>query len=140
ELVLTAHPTEVSRRTLLHKYNRVAQLLAERDHVDLTVDERDRVIESLRREIMAAWDTDEVRHERPSPLDEVRSGLVVFEQSLWDAVPRYVRSVDRALHSATGRDLALEAGPVRFGSWMGGDRDGNPNVTPEVTRQACLLT
>jgi len=80
-----------------------------------------------------------VRHQRPTPLDEVRSGLVVFEQSLWDALPRYVRSVNRALHAATGRSLGLETGPVRFGSWMGGDRDGNPNVTPEITRQTCMI-
>jgi phosphoenolpyruvate carboxylase len=59
---------------------------------------------------------------------------------LWDAVPRFLRSVDRALVAATGRGLPLDAAPVRFGSWIGGDRDGNPNVTPEVTRKACLLS
>src|SRR6185436_18306003 len=97
ELVLTAHPTEVSRRTLIHKYNRIAQLLAERDHVDLTVPEREAVTEALRREVVSAWETDEVRHDRPSPLDEVRGGLIVFEQSLWHAVPAFLRSVDAAL-------------------------------------------
>ena len=55
-------------------------------------------------------------------------------------LPRYVRSVDRALRAATGRALPLESAPVRFGSWIGGDRDGNPNVTPDVTREACLLS
>jgi phosphoenolpyruvate carboxylase len=140
ELVLTAHPTEVSRRTLIHKYNRVAELLAQRDRVDLTIPERDEVIEALRREIVAAWETDEVRHDPPSPLDEVRGGLIVFEQSLWHAVPAFLRSVDAALRHVTGRGLPLEAAPLRFGSWIGGDRDGNPNVTPEVTRKACLLS
>ena len=139
ELVLTAHPTEVSRRTLIHKHNRVADLLAQRDHVDLTVPEREEVIDALRREIVSAWETDEVRHERPSPLDEVRGGLVVFEQSLWRAVPAFLRSVDAALRRITGEGLPLDFAPIRFGSWIGGDRDGNPNVTPEVTRKACLL-
>ena len=139
ELVLTAHPTEVSRRTLIHKYNRIAQFLAERDHVDLTVPEREEVTAALRREIVSAWETDEVRHDRPSPLDEVRGGLIVFEQSLWHAVPAFLRSVDAALRRVAGRGLPLEVAPLRFGSWIGGDRDGNPNVTPEVTRKACLL-
>ena len=140
ELVLTSHPTEVSRRTLIHKYNRIAALLATNDRTDLTFPERDDVTAALRREIEAAWDTDEVRHQRPSPLDEVRSGLIVFEQSVWHAIPRFLREVDRALLSATGRGLPLEARPVSFGSWIGGDRDGNPNVTPQVTRHACLLS
>ena len=140
ELVLTAHPTEVSRRTLIHKYNRIAALLSERDRPDLTIPQRQEVFEALRREIVSAWETDEVRPERPSPLDEVRSGLIVFEQSLWHAMPRYLRTVDRALHAATGRGLPLDAVPLRFGSWIGGDRDGNPHVTPEVTRKACLLS
>ena len=139
ELVLTAHPTEVSRRTLIHKYNRVAALLARRDHVDLTLPEREEVMDALRREIMAAWETDEVRHERPSPLDEVRGGLIVFEQSLWHAVPVYLRTVDSALRRIAGRGLPLDTAPLRFGSWIGGDRDGNPNVTPDITRRACLL-
>jgi phosphoenolpyruvate carboxylase len=139
ELVLTAHPTEVSRRTLIHKYNRVAGLLAARDHVDLTIPEREEVLDALRREIVSAWETDEVRHDRPSPLDEVRGGLIVFEQSLWQAVPAFLRSVGGALRQVSGRDLPLDIAPLRFGSWIGGDRDGNPNVTPEVTRKACLL-
>src|SRR5262245_52544677 len=140
ELVLTAHPTEVSRRTLIHKYNRVAELLATRDHVDLTIPERDEVLDALRREIVSAWETDEVRHDPPSPLDEVRGGLIVFEQSLWQAVPAFLRGVDTALRQVSGRGVPLDAAPLRFGSWIGGDRDGNPNVTPEVTRKACLLS
>jgi phosphoenolpyruvate carboxylase len=139
ELVLTAHPTEVSRRTLIHKYNRIAARLSEGDRPELTVPERDDLVDALRREIASIWETDEVRQTKLTPIDEVRSGLIVFEQSLWHAIPRYVRGVDRALGATTGRGLPLEAAPVRFGSWMGGDRDGNPNVTPEVTREACLL-
>ena len=139
ELVLTAHPTEVSRRTLIHKHNRVAALLAEGDRTDLTVPERSEVHAALRREILSAWVTDEVRHQRLTPIDEVKGGLIVFEQSLWNALPRFLRSVDRALIAATGKPLPLATSPVRFGSWIGGDRDGNPNVTPDVTRRATLL-
>jgi phosphoenolpyruvate carboxylase len=139
ELVLTAHPTEVVRRTLLQKYRRIAELLAERDHDDLTIPESRETVDALRREITAAWETDEVRHTRPSPLDEVKGGLFVFEQTLFDALPRYLRILDDALQKQTGRALPLDAKPITFGSWIGGDRDGNPNVTSEVTVDACLL-
>jgi phosphoenolpyruvate carboxylase len=140
ELVLTPHPTEVSRRTMIHKYNRIASLLAVNDRPDLTFPERDEVTAALRREIETAWETDEVREQRPTPLDEVRSGLIVFEQSVWQAMPAFLRGADRALVAATGRSLPLDATPVTFGSWIGGDRDGNPNVTPDVTIKACLLS
>jgi phosphoenolpyruvate carboxylase len=140
ELVLTAHPTEVARRRIVQKHNRIVRALAERDRPDLTLLEREELIASLRREIEGAWATSEVREQRPSPLDEVRSGLVVFEQSLWEAVPRFVRSLDHALRQSTGRGLPVDATPLRFGSWIGGDRDGNPHVTPDVTRRACWLS
>jgi phosphoenolpyruvate carboxylase len=139
ELVLTAHPTEIARRTLLQKQHRIAGELALLDRPDLTAAERDGGIDALKREIATMWQTDEVRHERVSPADEVRAGLVVFEESLWDAVPAFMRAVDRSLSAVGGTPLSLDAAPVRFGSWIGGDRDGNPNVTPEVTRQATWL-
>jgi phosphoenolpyruvate carboxylase len=140
ELVLTAHPTEVARRTLVQKYNRIARTLAMRDRPDLTPPEREDLTARLQREIESAWATNEIRDRPPTPLDEVRSGLIVFEQSLWEALPRYLRSVDRALRAHTGRGLPIGVTPIRFGSWIGGDRDGNANVTPEVTRRACLLS
>jgi len=140
ELVLTAHPTEVSRRTLVQKYNRIANALATLDRTDLTAPEHEQTVTALQREIEAAWGTRDVRRERPTPLDEVRAGLIVFEQSLWQALPAFLRSVDVALRRATGRGLPLDRSPIRFGSWIGGDRDGNPNVTPDVTRRACLLS
>ena len=140
ELVLTAHPTEVARRRLVQKHNRIAAVLAQRDRTDLTAPEQDDQVAALRREILSAWGTSDVRQQRPTPLDEVRSGLVVFEQSLWNALPQYVRGVDRALRATTGRALPVDVAPLRFGSWIGGDRDGNPNVTPDVTRRACLLS
>lgn len=140
ELVVTAHPTEVARRTLVQKYNRIASTLAMRDRPDLTIPEREDLMATLQREIMTAWNTSEVRHDRPTPLEEVRSGLIVFEQSLWDALPHYLRSLDRALSARLGRRLPIDVTPIRFGSWIGGDRDGNPSVTPDVTRRACLLS
>jgi phosphoenolpyruvate carboxylase len=135
ELVLTAHPTEVVRRTLLQTHRRVADVLAVRDRSDLTPEESEAAVDALRREIATIWQTDEVRAHAVSPLDEVRGALAVFEQTLWEALPRYVRQVDRAL----GAPLPLDAAPVRFGSWIGGDRDGNPNVTPEITRRATWM-
>ena len=140
ELVITAHPTEIMRRTLQHKYNRVAAALAGRDRPDLTPTEREALLESMRREIAGAWHTEEVRRERPSPLDEVRSGMAVFEETIWNAVPELCRSLDRTLRRIVKRPLPLDAAPIRFGSWIGGDRDGNPSVTPEVTRRAALMS
>ena len=138
DLVLTAHPTEIMRRTLQRKYTAIAQALGGLDRPDVTPYEREALGRQLRREITAAWETEEVRRERPSPLDEVRSAFGVFEHTIWDAVPEYLRSLDRTMRAVLGRELPLEAAPIRFGSWIGGDRDGNPAITPEVTRRACL--
>lgn len=139
ELVLTAHPTEVNRRTILQKHNRIAELLAELDRGDLLPRERDRVRESLEREITLIWESDEIIRTRPTPLEEANAGLLIFEQSLWDAVPRFARNLDAELLLRTGAGMPLDAAPIRFGSWMGGDRDGNPNVTPAMTRRVCGL-
>jgi phosphoenolpyruvate carboxylase len=139
EIVLTAHPTEVMRRTLMHKIARIAQGLACRDRTDLTPSEREQTVADLQREILAVWHTDEVRRQAPTPVDEATWGLAVIEQTLWEVIPRHLRTVDRALRTYTGDGLPVEAAPIRFGSWMGGDRDGNPNVTPQVTAQVCLL-
>src|SRR4029079_1221731 len=117
----------------------IAAAMASQDRVDLTAPERAELIAGLRREVLAAWETDEIRSRRPTPVDEAIAGLLIFEQTLWDAVPRFLRSLSGALARATGRGLPLEAAPLRFGSWMGGDRDGNPTVTPEVTRLACAV-
>jgi phosphoenolpyruvate carboxylase len=139
ELVLTAHPTEIQRRTLLRRFNQVEKLLADRDLAQGFAEERTQIEEQLRREITTIWRTDEVRRQRPTPLDEARSGLLVFEQTLWNALPAVLRTLDRELRTATGQGLPRDAAPITFGSWMGGDRDGNPNVTADVTRKACHL-
>jgi len=139
ELVLTAHPTEVARRTLIQKYDAIAAQLAAQDHSDLSAAEREKVKQRLQRLIAEAWHTEEIRRIRPSPVDEAKWGFAVIEHSLWQALPNFLRSTDEALHAATGLRLPLEAAPVRFASWMGGDRDGNPNVTAAVTREVLLL-
>jgi phosphoenolpyruvate carboxylase len=135
ELVLTAHPTEIVRRTLLQAQRRIADLLAARDRPDLTPEEAEASITALRREIAIVWQTDEVRDRAVTPLDEVRGALAVFEQTLWEALPRYIGQLGHAI----GAPLPLDAAPLRFGSWIGGDRDGNPNVTPEITRRATWM-
>lgn len=139
QLVLTAHPTEVARRTLIQKYDAIAGQLAAQDHRDLTSAERQQVRERLRRLIAEAWHTEEIRRTRPTPVDEAKWGFAVIEHSLWHAIPSHLRKVDKALLEATGLRLPLEAAPIRFASWMGGDRDGNSNVTAAVTREVLLL-
>lgn len=139
ELVLTAHPTEVSRRTLIQKYDAIAAQLATRDHTDLSVAELAQIELNLQRLIAEAWHTEEIRRSRPTPVEEAKWGFAVIENSLWQALPNVLRQTDQALRGSTGLHLPLDAAPIRFASWMGGDRDGNPNVTAEVTREVLLL-
>ncbi|QIB51124.1 MULTISPECIES: phosphoenolpyruvate carboxylase [Pseudomonas] len=139
ELVLTAHPTEVARRTLIQKYDAIAAALERGDHDDLSASETAQVRSDLARLISEAWHTDEIRRNRPTPVDEAKWGFAVIENSLWQALPQFLRQLDQELHSATGHRLDRRAAPVRIASWMGGDRDGNPNVTAEVTTEVLLL-
>lgn len=139
ELVLTAHPTEVSRRTLIQKYDAIAEQLGARDHTDLTDAERADIQMRLQRLIAEVWYTEEIRRNRPTPVEEAKWGFAVIENSLWQALPNVLRQTDAQLRRSTGMALPLEAAPIRFASWMGGDRDGNPNVTAEVSREVLLL-
>ncbi|WP_223426656.1 phosphoenolpyruvate carboxylase [Alcanivorax limicola] len=139
ELVLTAHPTEVSRRTLIRKYDRMAVELAALDRQDLSGEELAHCRETLRRSILSAWCTDEIRRERPTPVDEAKWGFATLEQSLWQAVPDFLRELDQAASEMLGGPMPVAAAPIRFASWMGGDRDGNPNVTASVTREVLRL-
>ncbi|MCE7522570.1 phosphoenolpyruvate carboxylase [Alloalcanivorax xenomutans] len=139
ELVLTAHPTEVTRRTLIRKYDQMADLLTESDRPDLTGEERQRLEQRLRELIISAWSTDEIRRERPTPVDEAKWGFATIEQSLWRAVPDFMRQFDEELQRAGLPSPPADWVPVRLASWMGGDRDGNPNVTAAVTREVLLL-
>ena len=135
ELVLTAHPTEVLRRTMIQKYDAIADLLALRDREG--VNERNE--QALLRLISEAWHTDEIRQTRPSPQDEARWGFAVVETSLWHALPEFLREVDAALTGRGLNPLPIDAAPLRFATWMGGDRDGNPNVTAPVTAEVLRL-
>ena len=139
ELVLTAHPTEVSRRTLIRKYDQMAELLAGLARTDLGDDELERCRAALKRAILSAWCTDEIRRERPTPVDEAKWGFVTLEQSLWHALPAFLSELDDVAEELLGGPLPLSVAPVRFASWMGGDRDGNPNVTAQVSREVLRL-
>lgn len=139
EFVLTAHPTEVARRTLILKYDEVSDCLEKLDHDDLLPGEREEIVGRLSQLITEAWHTDEIRHERPTAVDEAKWGFAVIENSLWEALPKFLRTLDKSLTEASGKGLPLQATPVRIASWMGGDRDGNPNVTHDVTREVFLL-
>jgi phosphoenolpyruvate carboxylase len=139
EIVLTAHPTQVNRRTLQYKHTKIAAMLERNDRPDLTPDEKETMVEDLVREITALWQTDELRRKQPTPMDEARGGLHIVEQSLWAAVPTYLRKLSSNLKKHTGHSLPVDCVPIQFASWMGGDRDGNPNVTASVTfHVACL--
>jgi len=139
DLVLTAHPTEVARRTLIQKHDEIAVRLQRLDQASLTPAERQQEHEQLRRLMISAWETDEIRAQRPTPVDEAKWGFTTVEHSLWHAVPDCLRELDQVLLATLGERLPLDASPLRIGSWMGGDRDGNPFVTHQVTREVILL-
>ncbi len=139
ELVLTAHPTEVARRTLIHKLSEIAACLAQLEQQQTSWQQQQLRLR-LTELISQAWHTNEIREQRPTPVDEAKSGFAVIESSLWQAVPDFLRELDVDLHKALGEGLPLDAAPIRFSSWMGGDRDGNPFVTAKVTRQVLLLS
>jgi phosphoenolpyruvate carboxylase len=140
EFVLTAHPTEVTRRTLIMKYDAIMNGLAKLDHADLSEVEQKNIKRELQREITEAWHTDEIRHERPTAMDEAKWGFAVVENSLWKALPDFLRGIDDALRENRQEPLAPNVSPIRFASWMGGDRDGNPNVTAKVTEEVLWLS
>ena len=139
DLVLTAHPTEIMRRGLLQKYTNISRALEVRDYGNLSHSERTWNDDAIRREIFGIWETDAIRKKKPTATDEAYGGLLVFEQTLWNELPAYLREVSDSLQEVTGKPLPLNAAPTRFSSWMGGDRDGNPNVTHLVTRRAVWL-
>jgi len=140
EFVLTAHPTEITRRTLIQKYDHIADCLERLDRDDLLDEEFLTEKSHLQRLITEAWTTDELRYERPTALDEARWGFAVIEYSLWTALPNYMRRLDGAMQRHLGCGLPIDSKPMRYASWMGGDRDGNPNVTAEVTREVFYLS
>ncbi|ENX26299.1 phosphoenolpyruvate carboxylase [Acinetobacter lwoffii] len=140
ELVLTAHPTEVSRRTLIQKYDGINNALSKFDQQKLTPRERQAVLADLKQLISSAWQTDEIRQHRPTPIDEAKWGFTTIEQTLWNAVPKFIRELNSMVTEQCAQNLPLDVAPVRFASWMGGDRDGNPNVTHTVTQEVLWLS
>jgi phosphoenolpyruvate carboxylase len=139
DLVLTAHPTEVTRRTLIHKHKELADCLQAVHQASLSDVERKKIETRIADLIAQAWHTEEIRSVRPTPVDEARWGFSVIENSLWEAVPDFMRELDGRLNEDYDVSLPLESSPVQFSSWMGGDRDGNPFVTSKVTEQVLLL-
>ncbi|ENX35884.1 phosphoenolpyruvate carboxylase [Acinetobacter colistiniresistens] len=140
ELVLTAHPTEVSRRTLIQKYDDITDCLSQLDQQKLTPKERQQTIATLKQLVSSAWQTDEIRQHRPTPVDEAKWGFATIEQSLWNAVPKFIRELNELTQQHCTQALPLHIAPIRFASWMGGDRDGNPNVTHQVTQEVLWLS
>lgn len=140
DLVLTAHPTQSVRRSLLQKHARIRDCMTQLYAKDITPDDKQELDEALQREIQAAFRTDEIRRTPPTPQDEMRAGMSYFHETIWKGVPKFLRRVDTALKNiGINERVPYNAPLIQFSSWMGGDRDGNPRVTPEVTRDVCLL-
>jgi phosphoenolpyruvate carboxylase len=138
--VFTAHPTEAKRLTVLEAHRRVFQLSLQLDQGELHPLEEAALEGRLEAEIQVLWKTDEVRPNRPTVADELRNGLYFFRESLFDTVPLLYRHIEAAVantYGAAGGGVRVPT-LLRFGSWIGGDRDGNPNVTAEVTALAVL--
>lgn len=140
DMVLTAHPTEVTRRTLIHKHIAINECLSLLEISDTSDKERNQLLDRLEQLITQAWHTNDIRKKRPTPVDEAKGGFAVIENSLWEAVPQYVRELDKKLQDGLGISLGLDASPIKFTSWMGGDRDGNPFVTAKVTQEVLLTS
>ncbi|MEJ2059052.1 MAG: phosphoenolpyruvate carboxylase [Gammaproteobacteria bacterium] len=142
--VLTAHPTEARRRTIMEAQRRIFLSTDRLNTPALGPEVRREIIEALEAQILTLWRTNEVRTHKPKVEDEIRYGLFYFKESLFTAVPTVYRFFDKAVRRTYGMDnhgLPLIHAPsfLRFGSWIGGDRDGNPFVTPEVTELAIRL-
>lgn len=140
ELVLTAHPTEIARRTMINKLVKINECLSKLELGDISFSERDKTERRLEQLIAQAWHSDVIRQERPTPLDEAKWGFAVVENSLWQGIPDFLREFDQRLEGHLGEGLPIDARPVHMSSWMGGDRDGNPFVTHKITREVMLLS
>ena len=138
EPVFTAHPTEAKRRTLITKLRRIAEWLYELESRDLLPSEREQMVENMLAEVTILWLTAQNRVEKPLVTDEVKTGLHYMETTIWDVVPRIYRIMEDAL-SEHYPEASLPEKFLTFGSWIGGDRDGNPNVTAFVTAETFRL-
>jgi len=138
ELVFTAHPTQAKRRTVLSKLRRISEALYELRVRDLIPSEEEALTQRIVAEVTGLWVTDRSRTDKPSVTDEVRTGLFYFDTVLWQALPDIYDSMTQAL-AAHYPNLPLPERFLTFGSWIGGDRDGNPNVTADVTAETLRL-
>ena len=139
-IVLTAHPTEVKRRTLIQKYHNIIEILEQRDLLKNFPSKLVVLEKKLFDELTIIWNTDDLKRIKPSPFDEARWGLAIIEDSLWDTIPKVYRRLNSIFVQNMNKGLPKNFNPIEFGSWMGGDRDGNPNVTADVTRKVILLS
>jgi phosphoenolpyruvate carboxylase len=142
--VFTAHPTEAKRRTIMELQRRIFVTSERLDDPRLSRSEREEVHSTLQEQIQVLWKTDEVRVNKPQVDDEIRHGIFYFQDSLFQAVPGVYRQMEKALSKVYGEALAKDRPIVapsmlRFGSWIGGDRDGNPFVTADITKLALRL-
>ncbi|MFP5236797.1 MAG: phosphoenolpyruvate carboxylase [Acidobacteriota bacterium] len=139
--VFTAHPTEVARRSVMFKRRRIGEFLAALDRIPVPEQELARLEEAIRAEITNLWQTDEVRSQRPTVYDEVKMGLDYYDVAIFATLPALYREIAQALREAYRLEIEAHDLPqvLRFGSWIGGDRDGNPFVTPQVTRDTIQL-
>ncbi|MBO1513359.1 phosphoenolpyruvate carboxylase [Metabacillus bambusae] len=133
ELIITAHPTEATKRSVIEIQKRISTILKSLDNNMLTKKERKKLEDSLLNDVTILWQTDELRHRKPTVMDEVRNGLYYFDQTFFDVLPEIHQDLEEGLvEQFPGHNWEVP-NFLRFGSWIGGDRDGNPNVTPEVT-------
>jgi len=142
--VFTAHPTEAIRRTIMGSLRRIFVTSEKLDDLRMGREERDAAQQDLKQQIQVLWKTDEVRLHKPTVEDEIRNGLFFFHESLFAAVPKTYRYLEKAVHhiyAGRGHSSPVEVpgGLIRFGSWIGGDRDGNPYVRPDTTVLALRL-
>lgn len=133
ELVMTAHPTEAMRRAVLDIHKRIADEMMELDNPTLTHREREKLREKLLNEVLTLWQTDELRDRKPTVIDEVRNGMYFFNETLFDVLPDVYEELERCLDKYYPEQSWHVPTYLRFGSWIGGDRDGNPSVTSSVT-------
>lgn len=140
DLVLTAHPTEIARRTAIHNLVQINRCLSKLELRELSPTQRSKVELRLDQLVAQSWHSDVVRKVRPTPLDEAKWGFAVIENSLWAAVPEFLRQFDKKLMLHMDKGLPIDASPIQISSWMGGDRDGNPFVTSKITREVLLLS
>ncbi|NTZ19224.1 phosphoenolpyruvate carboxylase [Paenibacillus sp. JMULE4] len=139
ELVMTAHPTEATRRAVLDIHKRIANDVMELDNPNLTFREREQLREKLLGEVITLWQTDELRDRKPTVIDEVKYGLYYFDETLFDVLPQVYQELERCLHKYYPEESWYVPTFLKFGSWIGGDRDGNPSVTSKITWQTLTM-